>query len=86
MPDLRAMVVAFGVGGGIAGYFMVWWHWPLAVGGGVGILLGGLALVGTMAAARDPAEADAAWREATPEFTDGAGGAQSGRTDRPPSR
>jgi hypothetical protein len=70
VPDLRAILVSFGVGAGVAGYFMIWWHWPLIVGGGVGILLGGLALVGTMAAAHDPAEADAAWRAAAPEFTD----------------
>jgi hypothetical protein len=82
VPDLRAIVVSLGVGAGVAGYFMIWWHWPLIVGGGVGILLGGLALVGTMAAAHDPADDDAAWRAAAPEFTDPRAGPSPGTSSR----
>lgn len=70
MPDLRAILVSLGVGLGIAAYTTLWWHWPLAVGGGVAIVMGGLALVGTLSIGTDPAEADAAWRAAAPEFVD----------------
>lgn len=70
MPDLRAILVSLGVGLGIAAYTTLWWHWPLPVGGGVAIVMGGLALVGTLSFRADPAEADAAWRAAAPEFVD----------------
>ena len=70
MPEMRAIAIAIGVGGGIGGYFTLWWHWPLALGAGIGLILGGLALVGSMSVARDPSVADRAWREAAPEFTD----------------
>ena len=70
MPDLRTILVALGVGAGIAAYTILWWHWPIALGGGVGIVLGGLALVGSVSIGPDPAEADAAWRAAAPEFVD----------------
>lgn len=70
MPDLRAILVSLGVGLGIAAYTTLWWHWPLPVGGGVAIVMGGLALVGTLSIGTDPAEADAAWRAAAPEFVD----------------
>jgi hypothetical protein len=70
MPDLRAIAIAIGVGGGAGGYVTLWWHWPLAIGGGIGLVLGGLALVGTMSVARDPSIADRAWQESAPEFVD----------------
>ena len=70
MPDLRAIVIALGVGFGVGGYFTLWWHWPLAIGGAVGLVLGGLALVGTMSVAKDPTIADEAWKAAAPEFVD----------------
>lgn len=70
MPDLRAILVALGVGIGVAVYTTVFWHWQLAIGGGAGIVLGGLTLVGSVSIGPDPAEADAAWRAAAPEFVD----------------
>jgi len=70
VPDLRALLVSLGVGLGIAAYTTLWWHWPLAVGGGVAIVMSGLALVGTVSIGTDPAAADAAWRAAAPEFVD----------------
>lgn len=70
MPDLRAIIVALGVGIGIAAYTILLWHWPLALGGGVGIVLGGLTLVGSVSIGSNPADADAAWRAAAPEFID----------------
>ncbi|TAL07456.1 MAG: hypothetical protein EPO00_09325 [Chloroflexota bacterium] len=70
MPDLRAIIVALGVGIGLAAYTVLWWHWPLALGGGVGIVMGGLTLVGSVSFGPNTADADAAWRAAAPEFTD----------------
>ncbi len=70
MPDLRALVVALGVGVGAAAYTILWWHWALIAGGLVGIVLGGLAIVGSVSIGPKPADADAAWREAAPEFID----------------
>ena len=70
MPDLRAIIVALGVGIGIAAYTILLWHWPLALGGGVGIVLGGLTIVGSVSIGPNPADADAAWRTAAPEFID----------------
>ena len=70
MPDLRAIIVALGVGIGIAAYTTLLWHWPLALGGGVGIVLGGLTIVGSVSIGPNPADADAAWHTAAPEFID----------------
>jgi hypothetical protein len=70
MPDLRALLVAAGVGAGVAAYTLLWWHWPLAIGIGAGILLGGLTLTGTISIGEDAAVADAAWRAAAPDLQD----------------
>ncbi|MEO8207993.1 MAG: hypothetical protein ABI598_03070 [Chloroflexota bacterium] len=70
MPDLRAILISAGVGFGITGYLTLFWHWPLALGGGIGIILGGLALVGSLSIGPDPTEADAAWRAAAPDLID----------------
>jgi hypothetical protein len=68
MPDLRPFVISLGVGFGIGAYTVLWWHWPLALGGGIGIVLAGLMLLGTIAIGGDPGEADAAWRAAAPDL------------------
>ena len=68
MPDLRALVIAAGVGGGVAAYTILWWHWPLAIGIGAAILLGGLALTGTISVRPAGTSADAAWRAAAPDL------------------
>ena len=70
MPDLRALLIAIGVGGGVAGYTILWWHWPLAIGIGAAILLGGLALTGTISVRPAGSTADAAWRAAAPDLQD----------------
>ena len=70
MPDLRALLVAVGVGAGVAAYTLLWWHWSLAVGLGAAILLGGLTLTGTISAGQDTDVADAAWRAAAPDLQD----------------
>ncbi|MEO5918193.1 MAG: hypothetical protein ABIQ17_01395 [Candidatus Limnocylindrales bacterium] len=70
MPDLRAILISVGVGSGVAAYLTLFWHWPLVAGGGIGIILGGLALVGSLSIGQDPGEADAAWRDAAPDLLD----------------
>lgn len=70
MPDLRALLIAVGVGSGVAAYTLLWWHWPLAVSVGAAILLGGLALTGTISVRREGSAADAAWRAAAPDLQD----------------
>lgn len=86
MPDLRAILVALGVGIGVAVYTTVLWHWQLAIGGGAGIVLGGLTLVGSVSIGPDPAEADAAWRAAAPEFVDPPAGPAGAGVEVPPSK
>jgi len=68
MPDLRALLIAIGVAGGVVGYTILWWHWPLAIGVGAAILLGGLALTGTISVRPAGSSADAAWRAAAPDL------------------
>ncbi|MEW5990528.1 MAG: hypothetical protein AB1736_04165 [Chloroflexota bacterium] len=70
MPDLRAVVIAIGVGAGVGGYTIFWWHWPQALGLGAAILLGGLALTGSISVRREGSAADAAWRAAAPDLQD----------------
>ncbi len=70
MPDLRALLVAAAGGAGIAAFTLLWWHWPLALGIGAGILLGGLTLTGTISIGHDTSAADAAWRAAAADLQD----------------
>jgi hypothetical protein len=70
VPDVRAILIALSVGGGVGGYLTLWWHWPFAIGWGIGIVLGGLALIGTMSVATDSSIADRAWRAAAPDLQD----------------
>jgi hypothetical protein len=70
MPDLRAIIIALGVGGGVGAYLSLWWHWPFVLGWGIGLVVGGLTLVGTMSVAKDPSIADEAWRIAAPDLQD----------------
>jgi len=52
----------------VAGYTILWWHWPLAIGIGAAVLLGGLALTGTISVRPAGTSADAAWRAAAPDL------------------
>ena len=70
MPDLRSLFVSIGVGAGIAAFTILFWRWPLAMGVGAGILMGGLALTGTISIGHDAAAADAAWRAAAPDLAE----------------
>lgn len=86
MPDRRAVITALLVGGAIGAYFLLWWRWPLVAVLGVGLVIGGLTLVGTMSVAKDPAVADDAWRAAAPEFIDAPAEANPDTPIRPPGR
>jgi hypothetical protein len=68
VPDLRPFAVALFVGLAIAAFTLMWWHWPAAIGIGLGFVLGGLTLVGTISVGGDDAAADAAWRAAAPDL------------------
>ena len=68
MPDPRALAVSLLVGLGIAAFTILWWHWPLAIGGGVAIFVGGLTLIGTASVGGDREADDAAWRAAAPDL------------------
>jgi len=68
VPDLRPFAVAVFVGAAIAGFTLLWWHWPAAIGLGLGFVLGGLTLVGTTSVGGNDAMADAAWRAAAPDL------------------
>ena len=78
MPDLRALLLAIGVGIGVAILTIVVWRVPLPIGGGAAILLGGLALTSAISIRTDGAAADAAWREAAPDLVDGPAGPAAG--------
>src|SRR3990172_6407659 len=84
MPDLRALLVGVGVGAGVAAYTLLWWHWPLAIGAGAGILLGALALTGTISVGQNGADADAAWRAAAPALAEPPAEPAPGVTNRLP--
>jgi hypothetical protein len=68
MPDLRPFAIALVVGLGIAGYTVLWWHWAPAIGIGLGIIFGGLALASSTSGGGDGAAADAAWRAAASDL------------------
>lgn len=70
MPDIRALAIAIGAALAISGYTILWWHWSVAIGLGVGILIGASALVTSVSLGADPVEADAAFRAAAPDLVD----------------
>ena len=70
MPDLRPFVVAALAGVGIAAYTIMWWHWPVALGGAVGLIVGSLALLCMVSIGRDPSVDDAAWRAAASDLVE----------------
>lgn len=70
MPDPRAIIIAAGVGLGVAGYTILWWHWPIPFGAGAGLLLAGLALTSFAGGGTDESAADAAWRAAAPDLAE----------------
>lgn len=68
MPDLRGLLISIGIGAALAAYTILWWRWSVPAGLGVGVLLGGLALMTSVSFGHDPAEADAAWGEAAADL------------------
>jgi hypothetical protein len=78
VPDRRALLLAIGVGIGVAILTILVWRVPAAIGGGAAILLGGLALTSAISIRTDGATADAAWREAAPDLVDEPAGPAAG--------
>ncbi len=74
MSGSRALLVSLGAAAAITVFLLLWWRWPLALGLGTGALLGGLVLMTSVSLGADPAEADAAWREAAPDLVEDPGG------------
>lgn len=70
MSESRALAISIGAAALIAAYTIVWWGWPLALGLGTGVLLGGLALMTSVSLGPDPADADAAWRIEAPDLVE----------------
>lgn len=70
MPDIRALAIAIGASVAVSGYTILWWHWSVAIGLAVGILIGASALVTSVSLGTDPVEADAAFRAAAPDLVD----------------
>lgn len=68
MPSIRGLLISIGVGAVVAAYTILWWRWSVPAGLGVAVLLAGLTLMTSAAFGRDPAAADAAWREAAPDL------------------
>ena len=70
MPDLRPFAVSLLAGLGLAAYTIMWWHWPVALGGGVSLIVGSMALLGMVSVGRDPSVDDAAWRSAASDLVE----------------
>lgn len=70
MPDFRGLLISIGVGAVVAAYTIAWWRWSVPAGLAVALLLAGLTLMTSAAFGRDPAAADAAWREASPDLVE----------------
>lgn len=70
MPSVRGLLIAIGVGAVVAAYTILWWRWSVPAGLGVAVLLAGLALMTSAAFGRDPAAADAAWRDAAADLVE----------------
>ena len=79
MPDIRALVISLVASAAIAAYTILWWHWSVALGLGLAILIGSSALVTSVSLGADPADADEAWLQAASDLADiGTAGPTSG--------
>jgi hypothetical protein len=70
MSEVRALTISIGAAALISAYTIVGWGWPLALGLGTGVLLGGLALMTSVSLGPDPVDADAAWRAEAPDLVE----------------
>jgi fatty acid desaturase len=65
---VRSAILAAAVGLGAALYFAFWFHWPTFLAVGVGAFMAIVLLMIASSLGEDPAAADAAWREASPDL------------------
>jgi hypothetical protein len=68
MPGARTVAIAVVVGLVAGIYVEVWIRWPTFVAVGVGAVMAILLLMVASSLGEDPAQADAAWREAAPDL------------------
>ena len=68
MPGVRAAIFGLAIGLGAGLYFALWFHWPTFLAVGVGAFMTIVLLMVASSLGEDPAEADAAWREAAPDL------------------
>ncbi len=80
----RDVIMAGMVGAGLAAYLLLWFRWPVPAALGAAVLLAITVLVTARSLARDPGEADEAWRAAAPDLIEPPAGprdTQSPRND-----
>jgi predicted MFS family arabinose efflux permease len=68
MPSFRALGLALLLGVLITVYFALWFGWPAFLALAIGATMGVVLLLFATSLADDPAEADAAWRDAAPDL------------------
>lgn len=68
MPTGRAVALAVAAGLGVGLYFNLWFGWPTFLSVALGATMAVVLLLVATSLARDPGEADAAWRGAAPDL------------------
>jgi len=66
----RDVIIAGTVGTGMAAYLLLWFRWPVPAALLAAVLLAITVLVTAGSLARDPREADEAWRAAAPDLAE----------------
>jgi hypothetical protein len=77
MPGWKTFLIALLSGAGLALFFTLIWRWPPAIGLGVGVLTSAVVLLTSVSVGTDPARADRAWREETPDLIEPRAGPRS---------
>ncbi len=66
----RDLVIAATVGAGLGAYLLLWFRWPIPISIGAAVVLAILVFATSRSLARDPREADEAWRAAAPDLVE----------------